>query len=147
VTSSGESAWVVVDADVASFVVKDDPIRKPRYLVHLQGRGVVVPFSVLAELRYGAEVRNWGADRCARVDEFVADARVHYADDRLCTVWAQVRASARRAGREIAPQDAWVAAVAVFLDIPLVTHNARHYEGLPDLEVVTSPDARPAGQP
>ena len=35
---------------------------------------------------------------------------------------------------------AWVAATAIYLDLPLVTHNARHYAGVPGLEVITEPD-------
>jgi hypothetical protein len=69
---------LVCDTDVASFVVKDDPIRSPRYLPHMQGRSVVMPFSVLAELRLGAELRNWGPVRRARIDQFVQSCRIQY---------------------------------------------------------------------
>jgi predicted nucleic acid-binding protein len=131
---------VVCDTDAASFVVKDDPVRGPRYLRHLQGQSVVLPFSVLAELRLGAELRNWGAARRTRMEQFVQSCVVHYPDDQLCTLWAVVVAALRRAGRQIAPQDAWVAASALYLDARLVTHNANHYQHVPDLRVVTEPD-------
>ncbi|MGH9932211.1 MAG: type II toxin-antitoxin system VapC family toxin, partial [Pyrinomonadaceae bacterium] len=41
----------------------------------------------------------------------------------MCDSWAQAMTSARLRGRPIAPADAWVAATALLLDIPLVTHN------------------------
>jgi hypothetical protein len=50
---------VVCDTDAGSFIVKDDPIRGARYLRHLQGHLVILPFPVLAELRLRAELRNW----------------------------------------------------------------------------------------
>jgi hypothetical protein len=50
---------VVVDADVASFFVNDDPVRVPRYEPHLLGRGIIVPFAAFAEMLFGAEVKNW----------------------------------------------------------------------------------------
>ena len=56
---------VVCDTDAASFIVKDDPIRGDRYLRQLQGRSVILPFPVVAELRLGAEIRAWGAIRRA----------------------------------------------------------------------------------
>jgi predicted nucleic acid-binding protein len=131
---------VVCDTDAASFVVKDDPIRGPRYLRHLQGQSVILPFAALAELRLGAAVRNWGPVRRARMDEFVRGCVVHYPDDQACTLWASLVAALRREGRQIGPHDAWVAATALYLDVPLVTHNAGHYRGVPDLQVVTEPD-------
>ena len=46
---------LVMDTDVASFLIKDDPVRAPRYLRHLRSHTVFLPFSVVAELLYGAE--------------------------------------------------------------------------------------------
>jgi tRNA(fMet)-specific endonuclease VapC len=131
---------VVCDTDVASFVVKDDPLRGPRYLRHLQGQSMVLPFCVLGELRLGAELRNWGTARRTRLEQFVRSCVVHYPDDRMCTLWAVLVAALRRLGRQMGPQDAWVAASALYLDAPLVTHNAAHYRDVPDLQVVTEPD-------
>jgi tRNA(fMet)-specific endonuclease VapC len=134
------SPTVVCDTDAASFVVKDDPIRGPRYLRHLQGRSVILPFSVLAELRLGAEIRSWGPVRRARLDQFIQDCAIHYADESLCTLWASLVAALRRSGRQIGQNDAWVAATALYLDAPLVTHNAAHYQDVPDLRLITEPD-------
>ena len=39
-------SFIVCDTDVASFTVKEDPIRAPRYLPHLAGRRVVLPFEL-----------------------------------------------------------------------------------------------------
>src|SRR5438309_94295 len=128
---------LVCDTDAASFILKDDPIRGPRYLRHLQGRSVILPFPVLAELRLGSELRNWGPVRRARMDQFIRGCSVHYPDDRMCTLWASVVAALRRVGRQIAPHDAWVAATALYLNVPLVTHNAGHYQEVPDLLVLT----------
>jgi predicted nucleic acid-binding protein len=34
------------------------------------------------------------------------------------------------------PADAWIAATALIRDIPLITHNGRHYEGVDGLTVI-----------
>jgi tRNA(fMet)-specific endonuclease VapC len=131
---------VVCDTDAASFAVKDDPIRGPRYLRHLEERIVIMPFCVLAELRLGAEVRNWGSGRRARMEQFIQSCRVYHPNDRVCALWASTVAALRRAGRQISPHDAWIAVTALYLGAPLVTHNAQHYLGIPDLQILTEPD-------
>jgi tRNA(fMet)-specific endonuclease VapC len=40
-------------------------------------------------------------------------------------------------GRPIGHGDAWVAAVALRHGMPLVTHNRKHFEGIPGLAVVS----------
>jgi predicted nucleic acid-binding protein len=42
----------------------------------------------------------------------------------------------------ITSHDAWVAATALYLDLPLVTHNAAHYRDVPGLRLITEPDVR-----
>jgi predicted nucleic acid-binding protein len=131
------------DTDAASFVVKVDPIRGPRYLHHLQGRTVILPFCTVAELRLGSEIRSWGPSRRSRLDLFIQDCTVFYPNDALCTLWASMVAEQRRMGRPIEQHDAWVAATALYLAVPLVTHNAQHYTAVPGLQVITEPDSTP----
>ena len=137
---SAAGAIVVVDTDALSFVLKEDPVRGPRYEAHLVGRRVVLTFAVVAELRLWAEERGLGPRRRAAIDAYVRSSLVLYPDDRLCTVWAEVVAEARRNGRAIHSHDAWNAAFALFLRAPLVTHNTRHYAGVPSLVLLTEGD-------
>jgi tRNA(fMet)-specific endonuclease VapC len=131
---------IVGDTDVVSFVFHRDPIRAPRYAVHIQGRSLIVPFAVVGEMLYGAEERNWGASRRQQLEQFIQRFQIEYPNYALCAIWAQLRVAARRAGRPIERQDAWVAATALYLDLPLLTHNSRHYTGVPGLQVITEPD-------
>jgi len=55
----------------------------------------------------------------------------------MCDWWAQAINSARLRGRPIAPADAWIAATALLLDVPLVTHNGAHYTGIDGLRVIS----------
>jgi tRNA(fMet)-specific endonuclease VapC len=45
--------------------------------------------------------------------------------------------SARRNGRPISAADAWVAATALHLDVPLVTHNKSDFLGVDLLTVIS----------
>jgi predicted nucleic acid-binding protein len=74
------------------------------------------------------------------MDEFIRNCTAHYPDGRMCSLWAQVVASLRRVGRQIAPHDAWIAVTALYLDAPLATHNTVHYQDVPGLQIITEPD-------
>jgi predicted nucleic acid-binding protein len=130
----------VLDTDVTSFLFNQDPIRAPRYRAHTDGRRLHLPFVVVAEVLFGAEIRRWGPDRRAELTAFLEQHLIVESDPDICSNWATIRAHAQRQGRTIERQDAWVAAVAVSLNLPLVTHNAAHFAHVPLLRVITEPD-------
>ena len=131
---------LVLDTDAASFLINHDPIRSPRYRARTEGRPLYLPFVVVAEMRFGAEIRRWGAARRADMSAFIRDHTVVESASDIGENWVAIRAYAQRRGRPIAPQDAWIAATAVTLGLPLVTHNAAHFDYLPFLQVITEPD-------
>jgi predicted nucleic acid-binding protein len=134
------SGALVLDTDVTSFLFNQDPIRAPRYEAHTNGRALYLPFVTVAELLFGAEIRCWGPDRRARLGAFIQRYVTVQSDPNVVTNWASIRAHARQHGRPIERQDAWIAAVAVTLNLPLVTHNASHFTHVPLLQIITEPD-------
>jgi predicted nucleic acid-binding protein len=60
---------------------------------------------------------------------------VCYPDEKMCTLWAEVKHESNRKGTLISSPDAWIAATALYLDAPLVTNNAPDCEHLGDLEI------------
>jgi predicted nucleic acid-binding protein len=71
-----------------------------------------------------------GERRRQELEEYLTRYLVLHSDDQMCKRWARAMNSARVRGLRIAPADAWVAATAMLLDIPLVTHNGAHYTGI-----------------
>ena len=51
--------------------------------------------------------------------------------------FASLRAHRRSIGREIATADAWIAATALWLECPVVTHNRRDFDDIPGLDVIS----------
>jgi predicted nucleic acid-binding protein len=129
----------VLDTDVLSFVLKRYT-RAQRYLDIITGAIVVVSFMTVAELEPWALERTWGPARRARTRRYLDQCVIRPFDRRLCETWAAVTVEARRAGRPIGHADAWVAATARLYDLPLVTHNARHFAGVSGLAVLTQSD-------
>jgi predicted nucleic acid-binding protein len=127
---------VVVDTDVVSFLYKRDT-RSRLYEPHLNDPPFIISFMSLAELRRWTLERDWGERKRQELEEYLTRYLILHSDDQMCDRWARAMKSARLRGRPIAPADAWVAATALLLDIPLVTHNSDHYTGIEGLRVIS----------
>lgn len=123
---------VVIDTDVASFFFKEDT-RSALYEPHLAGQFLFLSFMTLAELRRWALKYNWGAQKKTRFEKYLRRYSIKHSTPELCLLWAEVMDAGRLAGKTIAVPDAWIAATALYFDVPLITHNAddfRHVAGL-----------------
>ena len=89
------------------------------------------------KMRMGAIAAGWGVRRRALLEQFINGFGIVYADHALCTLWAELRADARTAGRALSPQDAWIAAAALGLNSPLVTNNRVDFLHIPNLSLLT----------
>jgi tRNA(fMet)-specific endonuclease VapC len=127
---------LVVDTDVVSFLFKRDT-RAELYRRHLEGQRPVISAQTLAEPRHWPEFRNWGERRRRELDDFLQNYPVIYPNEEICGIWGEITAWAALAGKPLPGIDAWHAATALYLDVPLVTHNPSHYQGVPELTVVT----------
>lgn len=126
---------IVIDTDVVSFLYKHDT-RAELYRPHLNDPPFIISFMSLAELRRWALERNWGERRHQELEEYLARYLVVHSENQICARWAEATTTARSKGRSIAASDAWIAATALFLGVPLVTHNGIHYAGVAGLQVI-----------
>ncbi len=90
-----------------------------------------------AELMYWAESANWGPKRRNELSEYLRRFSIVHSNQKICEIWSSVVAEGRQNGRIIAGSDAWVASAAMFLRIPLVTHNASDFEGVSGLDIIS----------
>jgi tRNA(fMet)-specific endonuclease VapC len=126
---------IVVDTDVASYIFNWHSSAQ-RYVDALRGSELILSFMSIAELRMGALAAGWGARRRTMLKQFIRGFGVVYAGDALCTSWARLRAEARATGRSLSPQDAWIAATALGLDVSLATNNRSDFERVPKLRLL-----------
>ena len=126
---------VVVDTNVVSYIHNNDSIAVP-YTARMRNHRVVISFQTYEELQFGVLIRNWGQRRRDLLFQYVDSSYeiIRY-DLELLKICAHLRAESRRRGRELKVPDAWIAATAVWLDCPLLSHD-RDFSGLPDLQVV-----------
>ena len=129
---------VVVDTDVVSFLFKGHSLA-PAYQAILAGRRLAVSLLTLAEIEYGMEAKNWGASRRDLMHRFLSRFAALLPDTETARVWARVKSGCEKKGRPITFADAWIAAAALQLNVPLVTHNSSDYGAVQNLTILTSP--------
>lgn len=126
----------VVDTNVVSFQIKGDT-RAGLYDRHLIGHIPFVSFMTIAELDLWALSNKWGPGRRNRLAQHMHKFALYPYDRNLCRRWAEARDGAKRKGRPIGIADAWIAATALILSAPLVTHNPNDYESVSGLVVIS----------
>jgi predicted nucleic acid-binding protein len=121
---------VVVDTDVGSFLYKQDN-RGAFYLPYLSNQLPIISFMTPAELERWTLAASWGERKRQHLMKYLRRYTVYPVSALLCRKRAEVVDGARRRGRPIATSDAWIAATATLLDVPLLTHNAGDFESEP----------------
>ena len=126
----------VIDTDVWSYLYKGRDEAK-LYEPHLFGNILVISFQTQAELFRGALAANWGAQRRQHLESRLNKYVLEPSSYALSLRWAHAMDSARRNGRPIAAADAWVAATALHLGVPVITHNRNHFVGVDGLRIIS----------
>lgn len=127
----------VVDTDVISFLFKNHSLA-PVYQAILTGRPLAVSLITLAEIEYGMETKNWGSGRRDLMHRFLARFTLLLPGAETARVWARIKCGCERKGRPITFADAWIAAAALQLSVPLVTHNASDFGAVDGLMILTA---------
>src|ERR1035437_9623200 len=127
----------VVDTDVVSFLFKNHSLA-PAYHALLAGRPLAVSLITLAEIEYGMEAKNWGATRRDLMRRFLGRFTLVLPDAETARTWARIKSGCEKKGRPITFADAWIAAAALQLNVPLATHNASDYRAVEKLTILTA---------
>lgn len=107
------------------------------YLGTMSNQILSISFVTLGELLAGAGERGWGARRRDALIVFMDQFFVLESNRAVAEAYAFIRNDLRARGRWSSDNDAWIAATALAYQLPLVTHNRRHFEHIPGLELVS----------
>jgi len=120
---------VVVDTMVASAWLSVRPSdRKTRWAPVLEPASWVLPFVVVAEMRFGAEVARWGPRRRGALDRLVGRTGVVPPLNEVTDAYVDLRTWCARTGHGLGAKeheaDRWVGAVALAGNLPLATEDS-----------------------
>jgi predicted nucleic acid-binding protein len=127
VTPAVRRGPIVIDTDVFGSDLVPGAALTARYAPILTGRPAIISFQTVAELRYGAMRRGWGEARLLRLEAKLLHAHIEHSGPELVTVCARLRARCEAAGHALCQKhhnsDLWIAATAIRLGVPLVSHD------------------------
>ena len=120
---------IVVDTMIASaWLGLRESERKTRWQPLLEQAARVLPFTVVAEMRFGAEVAGWGARRRGVLNRLIARTGVVPPLNEVTDAYVDLRTWTVRTGHGLGAKDheadRWVAAVAMAAKLPLATEDS-----------------------
>jgi tRNA(fMet)-specific endonuclease VapC len=130
---------VLLDTDVFSFLSKHRDSRGELYRPYVKGKTIALSFISVGELYVWTIRRKWSPSRIAALERHLQAVVVVPYDLELCREYGRVKASLPP-GRVVAANDLWIATSAIRHSIPLLTHNRKHFDGIPRLKVVSAED-------
>jgi predicted nucleic acid-binding protein len=127
---------VVIDTNIVSCMMRGQAEARA-YTKHLQGHLLAISFVTVGELFYGVEKARWGPQRCMKLETVLRNFLVIPYDYETARAYARVLVECEGKGRPISSNHAWIAACAVRHSVPLVTHNAKDFESVLNLKLIT----------
>jgi len=125
---------VVVDTSVVSLLMRSGSAAE-YYRNSIAGKRAVISFQTLEEAWFGAIKASWGEARRNRLAQHLDQFEVVWPTPEIVRICAHLRTEREQAGRRLGIADAWVAATAIMLRCPLVSHDG-DFEDIPNLDLV-----------
>ncbi len=91
-----------------------------------RGYDLILPIVTYAELEQGALIDGWGSSKRRRFQRFLKRVKLLPITETTANHWASLRFECRRRGIGNTDNDAWIAAVALEMDCPLVSNDRIH---------------------
>lgn len=134
----GTQKVILADTNIISFWIKGMPIGR-QYKILATDKEVRISLVTLGEVLFGSERRHWGKARRQRALNFLRKFSVMPTAPDIARIYAEIRDQRASIGRPLESSDAWIAATAMWYDIPLMTHDADFF-GIPGLQIITLMD-------
>ncbi len=126
----------LLDTNIVSYVMRGGELARG-YAPHIRGRLLAISFVTVGELYFGAEKARWGEKRRRKLEQTLRGFVVIPYDNEVARSYGRLMAAERQAGRTIDPNDPWIAACALRHQVPLVSHNAKHFREIASLSLIT----------
>jgi tRNA(fMet)-specific endonuclease VapC len=111
--------------------------RATSFLESLQGEDLWVSVHVACELQAGVELSQRSEAERKSVGELLGSLQIAAPTDRFPETYGRLLAHLQRRGEIVDTMDLLIATAAVLAGAALVTGNPRHFNRIPDLEILT----------
>ena len=128
--------WLLIDTDVVSYLMRGGNLAEI-YSRRIRSKKRAISFITVGELYYGAEKAEWGVKKRLQLENNLMNFTVIPYDIEIARIFGFVVAERDRMGQPISYHDAWIAACAIRHQVTLVTHNAKDFTHISNLNVIT----------
>jgi tRNA(fMet)-specific endonuclease VapC len=125
-------ARYLLDTNILSDLLRQPGGAVARKVAEVGEAGVCTSIVVAGELRYGA-AKKGSPQLTDRVELLLASLEVLPLEVDAERFYAEIRSDLERAGKPIGPNDLWIAAQALALDLVLVSANVEEFRRVPRL--------------
>ncbi len=135
-----KTTHLLLDTNIVSYIMKNAPQAK-LYENHLSGKTLAISFITVGELWAWAEHAQWGEQKRKKLESALRNFVVIPYDYEIAKKYGEIITQRKHIGKPISFADAWIAACALRHQVPLVTHNAKDFENIPNLSVITQQES------
>ena len=128
---------ILLDTDVVSYIFKRHPAAE-LFVGAFEDYPLWICFMTVAEIEHGMAAAKWGERARHRMRRHLGRYEVCESNPEVCRLWGAVREESTAKGRPMSQQDAWIAATALHLGMPLATNNRRHFHHLDRLQLLVA---------
>jgi tRNA(fMet)-specific endonuclease VapC len=121
---------VILDTNALSAFV--DGVAGVGEALRRHGRAAI-PVIVLGEFRYGIAQSKHRAEYAAWLESHLPEFDILAVTEETAVTYAALRLALKKAGRPIPANDAWIAALAIEHDLPLLSRDG-HFDAVPELD-------------
>jgi tRNA(fMet)-specific endonuclease VapC len=128
---------VLLDTDICIYLIREQPETLIKQFDRYAVGDVGISTITLAELEYGISKSSKPARNKEALDQFTTPLVVADFDRPATAAYGKLRAALEKRRHMIGGMDLLIAAHAVSLSVPIVTHNVREFRSVPGLRVET----------
>ena len=126
---------LMLDTNVCIYLIKEHPASVLERFAAYPVGDVGISVITLAELEYGVAKSSRPARNREALGQFASALEVAVFDRLASAAYGKLRTTLEKKGQPIGSMDLLIAAHALSLDVPLVTHNMKEFGKVPDLRI------------
>lgn len=130
-----------MDTDVFSYLSRAGDSRGAIYRQRVEAKLLCVSFVTVGEVLFGAYKKKWGTPKLEELNLRLRSVVIVPYEIEICRTYADLKVRLQARGKPVADNDLWIASSAVRHSIPLVSNNRAHFEGIPELILITEAPA------